>query len=107
MDGPGLSGRELRILTEIENHLQADRHLDRALRTMRHGPRWLAGRLLRTVARMPVFVFSVLGGLCAALLVISATAHSAAVLTGFSLVWASSVALGAARVVAHRRGIAP
>ncbi|MFD8702772.1 hypothetical protein ACFV1W_09170 [Kitasatospora sp. NPDC059648] len=107
MDGPGLSGRELRILTEIENHLRADRHLDRALRTMGHGPRRLAGWALRKVARIPVFVFSVLGGLSAALLLISVTAHSPAALTGFSLVWASSIALGAARVVAHRRGIAP
>ncbi|MFI9361430.1 hypothetical protein ACIG5E_10240 [Kitasatospora sp. NPDC053057] len=107
MDGPGLSGRELRILTEIENQLRVDRHLDRALRTMRHGPRWLAGWVLRAVARVPVFVFSLLGALSATLVLISATAHSPAALTGFSLVWASSIALGTARVVAHRRGIAP
>ncbi|MET9181095.1 hypothetical protein ABZX88_23140 [Kitasatospora aureofaciens] len=107
MDGPGLSGRELRILTEIENHLRVDRRLDRALRSMRHGPRWLAGWILRKVARVPVLVFSVLGGLCATLLLISVTAHSPAALTGFSLVWASSIVLGTARVVAHRRGIAP
>ncbi|MFH9347684.1 hypothetical protein [Kitasatospora sp. NPDC017646] len=107
MDGPGLSGRELRILTEIENQLRVDRRMDRALRTMRRGPRWLAGRMLRAAARVPAFVFSALGALSAALLLVSVTAHSPAVLAGSSLVWAGSITLGTARVVAHRRGIAP
>ncbi|MFJ9844824.1 hypothetical protein ACIRYZ_31120 [Kitasatospora sp. NPDC101155] len=107
MDGPGLSGRELRILAEIEAGLRVDHRPERALRGMRHGPRWVVGRVLRWAARVPVFVFPVLAALSTTLLLVSATVYSAAVIAGFSVVWGLSIALGAARLVAHRRGIVP
>ncbi|MFJ8623830.1 hypothetical protein ACIRD3_13425 [Kitasatospora sp. NPDC093550] len=107
MDGPGLSRRELLILAEIEDDLRADGRLDRALRTMRRGPRWVVGGLLRATLRVPGAVLSVLLALSLGLLMVSATAHSSPVLAAFGLVWAPTLALAAARLLARRRGITP
>ncbi|MBV2155385.1 hypothetical protein [Kitasatospora sp. SUK 42] len=104
MDGPGLSGRELRILAEIEDGLRADGRLDRALRTMRRGPRPAPGGVLRAAARVPPAAFAVLLALSAGLLVVSADAHTPAVLAVFALVWAPTAFLLLARLTTRRRG---
>ncbi|MFJ9453570.1 hypothetical protein ACIRST_00690 [Kitasatospora sp. NPDC101447] len=107
MDGPALSRRELRILAEIEFDLRADGRLDRALRTMRRGPRWVPGGASRAAARVPPSVLSVLLALSAGLLLVSADAHSAAVLAAFGPVRAATLVLSAVRLVARRRGSGP
>ncbi|MBO1414449.1 hypothetical protein [Streptomyces sp. FH025] len=103
MDGPGLSGRELRILAEIEEGLRTDGQLDRALRTMRRGPVPALGGPLRAAARVPLAAFAMLLALSAGLLVVSADAHAPAVLAAFALVWAPTAFLVLARLVTHRR----
>lgn len=105
MDGPGLSRQELRILLEIEDELRTDDRLDRAMRTMRRGPGPLLDRALGVAARVPASVLAVLLALSAGLLLVSADAHSPALLAVFALVWAPTSVLSAARPVARRRGL--
>ncbi|MFJ7912774.1 hypothetical protein [Kitasatospora sp. NPDC096204] len=105
MDGPGLSREELRLLLEIEDGLRADERLDRAMRTMRCRPGPLPDRALGVAARVPPAVLAVLLALSAGLLLVSADAHSPAVLVGFALVWTPTLVLAVARQVARRRGL--
>lgn len=105
MDGPGLSGRELRILDEIERDLSTDSRLERALRTMRRGPRWVLGGALRAVVRAPVAALSLLLALSAGLALVSPDVQAPGVLAFFALVWAGTVLLTGARLLARRRGL--
>ncbi|MEV7595848.1 hypothetical protein AB0O91_00490 [Kitasatospora sp. NPDC089797] len=104
MDDPGLSHRELLILAEIEHGLRTEPRLDRALRRMRRGPRWLLGGLLRRAVRVPVSAFAVLVALSAGLLSVCADDHPPGVLVVFGLVWAPTLLLAVGRLVGHRKG---
>ncbi|MER6298020.1 hypothetical protein ABT247_00405 [Kitasatospora sp. NPDC001539] len=105
MDGPELSRREQRILAEIEETLRADGRLDRALRTMRRGPRWVLGGVLRGAVRVPSAVLALLVALSTGLLLVSADVHSPGVLAGFGVVWALTSLLAGLRLLGRHRGL--
>ncbi|MFG3224559.1 hypothetical protein ACGF07_07245 [Kitasatospora sp. NPDC048194] len=105
MDGPELSRREQRILAEIEETLRADGRLDRALRTMRRGPRWVLGGVLRGAVRVPSAVLALLVALSTGLLLVSADVHSPGALAAFGVVWALTSMLAGLRLLGRRRGL--
>ncbi|MEE1825675.1 DUF3040 domain-containing protein [Streptomyces sp. BE20] len=96
MDGPALSGRERRLLEEIEDDLRQDSRLDRRLSTMgakrpsrgRRAVRGLARRVPTGVAMTGL----VMSAVC---LSIAVRKPTAAVLIGVAVLWAGSVALAA------------
>jgi hypothetical protein len=107
MDGPTLSGREKRILEEIENDLRADGRLDRELSTMRPAGPARVGRILLAIGHVPLTAVALLTALSIALVPVGATVRSAQTLLLFGVIWALTLVLLLARVshrlVARRR----
>ncbi|MEU6868224.1 DUF3040 domain-containing protein [Streptomyces sp. NPDC046876] len=77
MDGAGLSDRERRALSAIEDHLKHDRSLDRLMRFTR--------------LRHRVMAASVLGALTVALLVAASVTVSLPLIWGFAAAWTLTV----------------
>ncbi|MFF2046011.1 hypothetical protein ACFVVX_36875 [Kitasatospora sp. NPDC058170] len=104
MDGPALSGRERRLLDEIEGDLRQDARLDRRLSTMgAKRPSRFRGTLRGLARRIPsgvVMTALVLSAIC---LSIGVRTPTAPVLTALALVWAFGVAVSVGVVVLLRR----
>ncbi|MBP0451637.1 DUF3040 domain-containing protein [Kitasatospora sp. RG8] len=106
MDGPGLSGRERRLLEEIESDLRQDTRLDRRLSTMGAKQpgriRLLQRRVAQKVPPGALMTALVMGAIC---LSIGARTPTAPVLVAVALVWAVSVgvAVGVAALLRRRR----
>jgi hypothetical protein len=107
MDGPTLSGREKRILEEIENDLRADGKLDRELSTMRPAGPARVVRILLAIDHVPFTAVALLTALSIALVPVGTTVRSAQTLLLFGAIWALTLVLLLARVsrrlVARRR----
>ncbi|MER7667093.1 DUF3040 domain-containing protein [Kitasatospora sp. NPDC096128] len=104
MDGPALSGRERRLLEEIESDLRQDTRLDRKLSTMgAKRPSRFRGALRGAGRRIPAGVLVtalVMTAICAG---IGVRTPAVAVLTALGVVWAASVAASVAATVLLRR----
>ncbi|MFJ9951677.1 hypothetical protein [Kitasatospora sp. NPDC091207] len=104
MDGPALSGRERRLLAEIESELRQDSRLDRRLSTMgvKQPGRVRLGlrRLGRQVPPGVVMTALVMSAIC---LSIGVRTPTAPVLTAVVLVWTLSVAVAVVVAVLLRR----
>ncbi|WP_344330726.1 hypothetical protein [Kitasatospora putterlickiae] len=104
MDGPALSGRERRLLAEIEGELRRDTRLDRRLSTMGARRPSRLGRALRGLGRrvpagVPMTAL-VMSAICLSVAVRKPTAVMA---IATALVWAGSVVLAAVISVLLRR----
>ncbi|MFJ8473428.1 hypothetical protein [Kitasatospora sp. NPDC094011] len=104
MDGPALSGRERRLLEEIESDLRQDTRLDRKLSTMGVNPPNRFRAALRGVGRRVsagvLLTALVMTSLCVA---IGVRTPTTAVLTALGVVWAATVAASVAATVLLRR----
>ncbi|MFE2105059.1 DUF3040 domain-containing protein [Kitasatospora sp. NPDC059463] len=106
MDGPALSGRERRLLAEIEGELRRDTRLDRRLSTMgAKRPSRLGSALCGLGRRVPVGVLMtalVMSAICLSVAVRKPTATMA---IAAAVVWVGSVALaaGLSALLHHRR----
>lgn len=104
MDGPSLSGRERRLLEEIESGLRQDTRLDRKLSTMgAKGPGRVRTAVRRAVRRIPAGVVVTALVMTAICLSVGVRTPTVAVLTALGVVWAASVAVAAAAAVLLRR----
>ncbi|MEV7778347.1 hypothetical protein [Kitasatospora sp. NPDC088351] len=104
MDGPALSGRERRLLEEIECDLRQDTRLDRRLSTMgaKQSGRF-RGVLHGAPHRVPPAVLLTALVMSAICLSIGVRTPTVPVLTALGVVWAASVAVAAAAAVLLRR----
>ncbi|WP_406194323.1 DUF3040 domain-containing protein [Kitasatospora sp. NBC_01560] len=104
MDGPALSGRERRLLEEIESELRQDARLDRRLSTMGAKPpsrlRKVPRRLARKTPPGVLMTALVMSAIC---LSIGVRAPTTAALVTVALVWALSVAVSVGVAVLLRR----
>jgi hypothetical protein len=93
MDGHGsrLSGREQRILVQIEMALGQDRRLERRLRTLRAG--WWARCLDRT-RRLHPWALGLLTVASVTLLVAAVRTGDPVLVVAFAVLWAVTLALG-------------
>ncbi|MDX6350007.1 MAG: hypothetical protein QOF84_4797 [Streptomyces sp.] len=93
MDGNGsrLSGREQRILVQIEMALGQDRRLERRLRTLRPG--WRA-RCLDGTRRLRPWALGLLAVASVTLLVAAARTGDPVLIVAFAVSWAVTLALG-------------
>ncbi|MFG3055339.1 hypothetical protein ACGFZP_30930 [Kitasatospora sp. NPDC048239] len=104
MDGPALSGRERRLLEEIEGDLRQDARLDRRLSTMGAKRPSRFRRTLRGLARrIPSGVVMTALVLAAICLSIGVRTPTVPVLTAIALVWALGVAVSVGVIVLLRR----
>ncbi|MEU8510524.1 hypothetical protein AB0C76_02890 [Kitasatospora sp. NPDC048722] len=104
MDGPSLSGRERRLLEEIESGLRQDTRLDRKLSTMgARRPGRVRTAVRRTVHRIPAGVVLTALVMTAICLSVGVRTPTVAVLTALGVVWAASLAVAAAAAVLLRR----
>ncbi|WP_380281807.1 hypothetical protein [Kitasatospora purpeofusca] len=108
MDGPALSGRERRLLDEIEGELRRDTRLDRRLSTMGAKRSSRCGSTLRGLGRrVPVGVLMTALVMSAICLSVAVRKPTATVAIASAVVWIGSVALAAglsALLRHHRRG---
>ncbi|MGW2250866.1 DUF3040 domain-containing protein [Kitasatospora sp. NPDC001660] len=104
MDGPSLSGRERRLLEEIESELRQDTRLDRKLSAMgAKRPGRVRTSLRRAARRIPVGVVVtalVMTGIC---LSVGVRTPTVAVLAALGVVWSASLAVAVAAAVLLRR----
>ncbi|MGW6917738.1 DUF3040 domain-containing protein [Kitasatospora sp. NPDC054939] len=100
MDGPALSGRERRLLDEIECELRQDARLDRRLSTM--GAK-RPNRLWAALRRLPPGMVMAVSALTAICLAVGARTPTPVVLTAVAAVWAVLVTLCVGVTVALRR----
>ncbi|MFE4976533.1 DUF3040 domain-containing protein [Kitasatospora sp. NPDC056651] len=108
MDGPALSGRERRLLEEIESGLRQDTRLDRKLSTMGAGPPGRVRRVLRAVGRRlsagVVLTALVMTAVC---LGVGVRTPATSVLVALGVVWAATMAAAVATSeLLRRRGAA-
>ncbi|MFB7471462.1 hypothetical protein [Kitasatospora sp. NPDC056184] len=108
MDGPALSGRERRLLDEIEGELRRDTGLDRRLSSMGAKRSSRFGSAMRDAGRrMPVGVLMTALVMSAVCLSVAVRKPTATVAIASAVVWVGSVALAAglsALLRHHRRG---
>ncbi|MFF7454272.1 hypothetical protein [Kitasatospora sp. NPDC008115] len=108
MDGPALSGRERRLLAEIEGELRRDTRLDRRLSTMgAKRPSRLGSALCGLGRRVPVGVLMTALVMSAICLSVAVRKPSAVMAVATAAVWVGSVVLAAgvsALLRRHRRG---
>ncbi|MEU6233948.1 hypothetical protein [Kitasatospora sp. NPDC047058] len=106
MDGPALSGRERRLLEEIESDLRQDTRLDRRLSTMgaKQPSRFRTG-LRRVGEKLPPGVLMTALVMSVICLSVGVRTPTTPVLVAVALVWALSVAaaVGAAALLRRRR----
>ncbi|MFE4517942.1 DUF3040 domain-containing protein [Kitasatospora sp. NPDC056783] len=104
MDGPALSGRERRLLEEIESGLRQDARLDRKLSTMGAKPPGRVRRALRAVGRRlsagVVVTALVATAIC---LGVGVRTPVTSVLVALGVVWAATVAAAVATSELLRR----
>lgn len=100
MDGPALSGRERRLLDEIEGDLRQDARLERQLSTMEVRP---PNRLLSLLRRVPPGLVLVVSATTAICMSIGARTPTPVVLTAVAAVWAVTVAVSVGVTVALQR----
>ncbi len=104
MDGPALSGRERRLLDEIECDLRRDTRLDRRLSTMgAERPRRFAKALRRLGGRLPTGVLMTALVMAAICLSIAVRKPTTVVAIATAAVWVGSVALAAGLSTLLRR----
>ncbi|MFB6889565.1 hypothetical protein ACFCX4_09660 [Kitasatospora sp. NPDC056327] len=104
MDGPALSGRERRLLAEIEGDLRRDTRLDRRLSTMGARPRNRLADALRGLGRrVPSGVLMTALVMSAVCLSIAVRKPTAAVAVASAVIWVGSVALASAVAALLRR----
>ncbi|MGW3040293.1 hypothetical protein ACWC9T_09635 [Kitasatospora sp. NPDC001159] len=104
MDGPALSGRERRLLEEIESDLRQDTRLDRKLSTMgAKRPSRVLGALRSAGHRVSAAVVLTALVMTAICLSIGVRTPTTAVLTALGVVWAASVAAAVATSELLRR----
>ncbi|MFJ2581595.1 hypothetical protein [Kitasatospora aureofaciens] len=104
MDGPALSGRERRLLEEIESDLRQDTRLDRKLSTMGAKRPGRVGAALRgAVRRVPAGVLLTALVMTAICLSVGVRTPTVAVLTALGVVWAASVTVAVAATLLLRR----
>ncbi|MER6397314.1 hypothetical protein ACFWA9_34045 [Kitasatospora sp. NPDC059973] len=104
MDGPALSGRERRLLEEIESDLRQDARLNRRLSTMGvKRPGRVRGGLSRLWHRLPAGVVMTALVMSAICLSIGVRTPTVPVLTAVVLVWTVSVAVAAVVALLLRR----
>ncbi|WP_316525809.1 DUF3040 domain-containing protein [Kitasatospora brasiliensis] len=108
MDGPALSGRERRLLEEIESDLRQDTRLDRKLSTMGAKPPGKVRSVLRAVGKRlsagVVVTALVMTAIC---LGVGVRTPVTSVLVALGVVWAATVAAAVATSeLLRRRGAA-
>ncbi|MEV6977037.1 hypothetical protein [Kitasatospora sp. NPDC093806] len=105
MDGPALSGRERRLLAEIECDLRRDTRLDRRLSTMGASRSSRVGDALRGLGRrVPTAVLMTALAMSALCLSVAVRRPTATVLVAVTAVWVGSVGLAAGlSALLHRR----
>ncbi|MFE7190164.1 hypothetical protein [Kitasatospora sp. NPDC057541] len=104
MDGPALSGRERRLLAEIEGELSRDTRLDRRLSTMgAKRPSRLGNALGGLGRRMPAGVLMTALVMSAVCLSVAVRKPTAAVAIASAAVWIGSVLMAAALSTVLRR----
>ncbi|MFJ4096688.1 hypothetical protein ACIPYS_34420 [Kitasatospora sp. NPDC089913] len=104
MDGPALSGRERRLLAEIECDLSRDTRLDRRLSTMgAERPHRVRSALRGFGRRLPTGVLMTALVMAALCLSIAVRRPTAAVAIATAAVWVGSVVIAAALSVVLRR----
>ncbi|MFJ8430840.1 hypothetical protein ACIQ9P_06025 [Kitasatospora sp. NPDC094019] len=104
MDGPALSGRERRLLAEIECDLRRDTRLDRRLSTMgAEHPRRFGSALRGFGRRLPTGVLMTALVMAALCLSIAVRKPTAVVAIATAAVWVGSVMIAAGLSVVLRR----
>ncbi|MGW4891618.1 DUF3040 domain-containing protein [Kitasatospora sp. NPDC004240] len=106
MDGPALSGRERRLLEEIESDLRHDARLERQLRTMGAKRQHKLWNAIRRIPPAAVMMVTAMTAIC---LSVGARTPTAPVITAVTVVWTVTVALsiGVTVVLRRKRGQGP
>lgn len=88
MDGPAMSGREQRILAEIETELRVDGALDRRLSRLRMG--WWR-RFWLACGQVRASMVALLVGCSLVLVAVAAQAGTVSVAVVFAVVWVATL----------------